>query len=161
MQSTHTRTQKHSWTIISHHYWMWMITLMMMKWESRERRMIDCNNEKNLNLTDVFPLFLKHEIKNCNFVTLNLNNFINFTQNQLFYQKLTASHKFESFFILSRSSSQLVSTRDTISLSIISIIIPFLFIFTIHSLLTQLFVAFHSLTTKLYVNYTQKTIKNE
>lgn len=107
MQSTHTRTQKHSWTIISHHYWMWMITLMMMKWESRERRMIDCNNEKNLNLTDVFPLFLKHEIKNCNFVTLNLNNFINFPQNQLFYQKLTASHKFESFF----SFTKLLSTR--------------------------------------------------
>lgn len=104
MQSTHTRTQKHSWTIISHHYWMWMITLMMMKWESRERRMIDCNNEKNLNLTDVFPLFLKHEIKNCNFVTLNLNNFINFPQNQLFYQKLTASHKFESFFSFHEAS---------------------------------------------------------
>lgn len=122
--------------------------------------MIDCNNEKNLNLTDVFPLFLKHEIKNCNFVTLNLNSFINFTQTQLFYQKLTASHKFESFFSFTKLLSTRVYSRHHFTLHH-QHYHPLLFIFTIHSLLTQLFVAFHSLTTKLYVNYTQKTIKNE
>ena len=115
--------------------------------------MIDCNNEKNLNLMDVFPSLLKHEIINCNFVTLNLNNFINFPKNQLFYHKLTACHNFESFF----SSTKLLSARVYNFHSPSSALLSALFIyFTIHSLLTQLYVAFHSLTTKLYVNYTQK-----